>query len=75
MSRSSLRMILSPWLADQLGEYLAYHSRATTSKLFPVRSTLAAFTALRFSLGSMSLASSLWASSRRSRASFSEILG
>ena len=44
---------------------MANHSRATTSKLFAARSTFAALLALRFSPGSISLASSLRASSRR----------
>ncbi len=40
-----------------LGECLANHSRANPSKLFPARSALAAFCTLRFSLDSISLAS------------------
>src|SRR5512132_2173050 len=70
MSRSKRRMMRPPWLAAHVAEYLANHSRATTSKLFAARSARADFCALRFSLGSMPSASSLRAASRRSRASF-----
>jgi hypothetical protein len=56
--------------AAQVAEYLANHSRATSSKLFAAQPARADFIALRFSLGSIPLASSLRDVSRRSRASF-----
>jgi hypothetical protein len=40
-SHSKRRMILSPWLAAQPGEYWVNHSRATTSKLFSCASVAA----------------------------------
>ena len=68
ISISSRRMILFEWVAAHPGENLPCHSRAITSKLFEARIAPAALIAFLFSPGSMPPASSLRASSRRSRA-------
>ena len=73
-SISKRRMVRSAWETVQFSLNFENHSRATFSKV-TASAAMPAFSSFRVWLGSMPLAMSLRASSRRSRASLSDTSG